>query len=91
MSESLKSNQLARVSYNGRVWDVDTDREIPTAGAPGDVWSYNDGREGHVDVRGYVLESDERGASVQWEDRADSTWIPWRDLNWFRWIRVARK
>jgi len=55
----------------------------------GDEIIYNDGRAGHKEVRAMVLSTDERGMTVQFEDRADVTRIGYSDKEWMLHIRVS--
>ncbi len=50
---------------------------------------YNDGRAGHTNVFGAVLEVDSNGMTVQFEDRADTTRIAFSDKGWMDFIEVA--
>lgn len=52
--------------------------------------SYNDGRPGHQGVEATVLAVDERGMTVQFEDRADTTRILFSDARWIDFIEVVR-
>ncbi|HMP76579.1 MAG TPA: hypothetical protein PKE12_09805 [Kiritimatiellia bacterium] len=50
---------------------------------------YNDGRPGHIGVRATVLAVDPKGMTVQFDDRADSTYIAFSDRRWMDFIEVA--
>lgn len=47
---------------------------------------YNDGRPGHIGVRAVVLEVDNEGMTVQFEDRANPTLIMFSDKEWMNFI-----
>ena len=51
--------------------------------------SYNDGRPGHVGVEATVLAVDGRGMMVQFDDRADTTYILFSDAKWMDFISVV--
>lgn len=51
--------------------------------------SYNDGRPGHGGVKATVLAVDARGMTVQFEDRADTTYIAFSDGRWMDFISVV--
>ena len=52
--------------------------------------SYDDGRPGHEDVRASVLEVTEgHGMLVQFDDRADTTYIFFSDRRWMDFISVV--
>lgn len=51
--------------------------------------SYNDGRPGHIDVEATVLEVNERGMIVQFDDRASTTHILFEDRRWMDFITVV--
>lgn len=51
--------------------------------------AYNDGRPGHQGVEAVVLAVDARGMTVQFEDRADTTYILFSDAKWMDFISVA--
>ena len=56
----------------------------------GSTISYDDGRPGHQDVRATVLEVvDGHGMLVQFEDRADTTYIPFSEPRWMDSIEVV--
>ena len=50
---------------------------------------YNDGRPGHKDVLATVLAIDEKGMTVQFDDRADTSHIAFSDRGWMEFIEVA--
>ena len=50
---------------------------------------YNDGRPGHIGVKAVVLAVDADGMTVQFEDRADTTYIRFADRGWMDFISVA--
>ncbi len=53
--------------------------------------SYDDGRPGHQDVRATVLEvTVGHGMLVQFDDRADTTYILFSDPRWMDFISVVR-
>jgi hypothetical protein len=53
--------------------------------------SYDDGRPGHQDVRAAVLEVAEgHGMLVQFDDRADTTYILFSDSRWMEFISVVQ-
>ncbi len=53
--------------------------------------SYDDGRPGHRDIYATVLEVTEgHGMLVQFEDRADTTYILFSDPKWMDFISVVR-
>jgi hypothetical protein len=55
----------------------------------GDRISYDDGRPGHQDVRATVLNVAEgRGMLVQFDDRADATYILFSDARWMNFITL---
>jgi hypothetical protein len=57
---------------------------------PGARISYDDGRPGHQDVRATVLEVTEgHGMLVQFDDRADTTYILFSDARWMDSICVV--
>ena len=51
--------------------------------------SYNDGRPGHRGVEATVLAVDPKGMTVQFDDRADTTYIQFSDKQWMDFIEVA--
>ena len=51
--------------------------------------SYDDGRLGHKGVEATVLAVDTRGMTVQFDDRADTTYILFSDARWMDFISVA--
>ena len=56
---------------------------------PGSRISYNDGRPGHQDVRAMVLEVlAGQGMLVQFDDRADTTYILFSDARWMDFVWV---
>jgi hypothetical protein len=56
---------------------------------PGGRISYNDGRPGHEGVQATVLAVDPKGMTVQFDDRADTTYIQFSDKQWMDFIEVA--
>lgn len=57
---------------------------------PGGRVIYNDGRPGHEGVTATVLEVTEgHGMLVQFEDRADTTYILFSDPRWMDFISVV--
>jgi hypothetical protein len=56
---------------------------------PGSRISYNDGRPGHQGVEATVLAVDGRGMAVQFDDRADTTYILFSDRRWRDFISVV--
>lgn len=56
---------------------------------PGGRISYDDGRPGHEGVEATVLAVDERGMTVQFDDRADTTYIPFTDRRWTDFISLV--
>lgn len=54
---------------------------------PGEFVIYNDGREGHIDVRAVVLSVDSQGMMVSFEDRADVTRIQFNQPAWMNFLR----
>ncbi|HEV2395034.1 MAG TPA: hypothetical protein VG146_22010 [Verrucomicrobiae bacterium] len=51
---------------------------------------YDDGRPGHQGVEGLVLEVvDGHGMLVQFDDRADTTYILFSDPRWMDFVSVA--
>lgn len=51
--------------------------------------SYNDGRPGHQNVQATVLEMGREGMTVQFDDRADTTYIRFSDRAWVDFISVV--
>ena len=51
--------------------------------------SYNDGRPGHGGVEATVLAVDKRGMTVQFDDRADTTYVLFSDPRWMDFIEVV--
>jgi hypothetical protein len=52
--------------------------------------SYDDGRPGHRDVRATVLEvTDGHGMLVQFDDRADTTYIQFSDPRWMDFVNAV--
>lgn len=52
--------------------------------------SYDDGRPGHRNVRALVLEvTDGHGMLVQFDDRADTTYVPFSDRRWMDFVEVV--
>ena len=51
--------------------------------------SYNDGRPGHEGVEATVLAVDKRGMMVQFDDRADTTYILFSDPKWMDFISAV--
>ena len=56
---------------------------------PGGRISYDDGRPGHQGVEATVLAVDARGMKVQFEDRADMTYILFSERRWMDFISVV--
>ena len=56
---------------------------------PGSRIVYNDGRAGHSGVFADVLSVDPKGMMVQFEDRADTTRIPFSDRAWMDFIELV--
>lgn len=57
---------------------------------PGGRISYDDGRPGHRGVQATVLEiADGHGMLVQFDERADTTYILFSDSRWMDFISVA--
>ncbi len=48
---------------------------------------YNDGREGHTDVRALILEADSKSMTVQFEDRNNTTLIYFNEKAWMDFIK----
>lgn len=51
--------------------------------------SYNDGRPGHEGVEATVLAVDPQGMTVQFDDRADTTFILLSDPRWMDFIELV--
>ncbi len=52
---------------------------------------YDDGRPGHNGVEATVLEvTDGHGMLVQFEDRADTTYVRFSDRKWMDFLRVIK-
>lgn len=49
---------------------------------------YNDDRPGHEGVRGAVLDVDSAGMTVQFEDRADTTYIRFSERRWMDFLAL---
>jgi len=73
------------------IWDEVEPRESSIGGRirKGGRIVYNDGRPGHTGVVAVVLEVDAEGMTVQFEDRADTTYIRFSDRRWRDFISVA--
>ena len=50
---------------------------------------YNDGRPGHSGVLATVLAMDKKGMTVQFDDRADTSYIAFSDRAWMDFIELA--
>lgn len=50
---------------------------------------YNDGRPGHKGIHAAVISSDENGMTVQFEDRADTSYIAFNDRGWMDHIEIV--
>jgi hypothetical protein len=50
---------------------------------------YDDGRPGHSEVFATVIEVNSKGMTVQFEDRADSSYIAFSDKGWMEHIEVV--
>jgi hypothetical protein len=50
---------------------------------------YNDGRPGHEGVLATVVAVDQKGMTVQFDDRADTSRIAFSDKEWMDFIEVA--
>ena len=50
---------------------------------------YSDGRPGHSGKFAAVLKVDAKGMTVQFEDRADTTYIAFADGRWMDFIELA--
>lgn len=53
----------------------------------GDILLYNDGREGHIDVKAEVIVLGDNFVVVQFVDRAESTTIYFTDKAWTDYLR----
>ena len=51
---------------------------------------YDDGRPGHSDATATVLRVDSRGMTVQFDDRADTTYIRFSDRKWTDFLTVTQ-
>jgi hypothetical protein len=51
--------------------------------------SYDDGRPGHQGVEATVVAVDQEGMTVQFDDRADTTYIRFSDRAWMDFIDVV--
>jgi hypothetical protein len=51
--------------------------------------SYNDGRPGHQGLEAIVLAVDSGGMTVQFEDRADTSYIQFLDPRWIDFISIG--
>ncbi len=51
--------------------------------------SYDDGRPGHEGVEATVLAVDAQGMTVQFDDRADTSYIVFSDRRWMEFISVV--
>jgi hypothetical protein len=49
---------------------------------------YDDGRAGHRGVEATVLAVDARGITVQFDDRADTTYIRFSDRRWMDFVEA---
>ena len=56
---------------------------------PGSRIVYNDGRPEHAGILADVLSVDAKGMVVQFEDRADTTRIPFSDRAWMDFIELV--
>lgn len=56
---------------------------------PGGRIVYNDGRPGHKGVLATVISADAKGMTVQFEDRADTSYIAFSDPKWMDFIELA--
>ncbi|NJD37042.1 MAG: hypothetical protein FIA89_01785 [Geobacter sp.] len=56
----------------------------------GDFVVYDDGREGNSGVRAVVLTNSSYAMQVQFDDRADSTFIRHSDRGWTDHLKVCR-
>ncbi|MBI1178060.1 hypothetical protein GC207_11560 [bacterium] len=50
---------------------------------------YDDGRPGHLGVCATVIDVDGNGMTVQFEDRADTSYIKFSDKGWMNHIEPA--
>ncbi len=50
---------------------------------------YNDARPGHSGALATVLGVDPKGMTVQFEDRADTTYIAFGERRWMDFIEIA--
>jgi len=50
---------------------------------------YNDGRPGHINALATVLEVDAKGMTVQFDDRADTDRIAFKDKAWMDFIELS--
>lgn len=55
----------------------------------GQTLTYNDGREGHRNVRAVIVALTADGFIAQFEDRADVTPIAWHEMEWLRFITFS--
>lgn len=51
---------------------------------------YSDGRPGHSGKFAAVVNVDPKGMRVQFEDRADTTYIAFADGRWMDFIEIAK-
>jgi len=51
--------------------------------------AYNDGRPGHQGVQATVLQVDRVGMTVQFNDRADTSYIRFSDRAWMDFITLV--
>lgn len=56
---------------------------------PGQNLIYDDGRHGHRNVSATVHSVSDRGMVVQFDDRADTTFIRFTDRAWMDHLRLA--
>jgi len=56
---------------------------------PGSRIAYDDGRPGHQGVEATVLQVDREGMTVQFDDRADTSYIKFSDKAWMDFITVV--
>lgn len=73
------------------IWDRVEQEESSVGGRikRGTKIVYDDGRPGHVNVVAVVLEVDAEGMTVQFDDRADTTYIRFTDQRWMNFIKIA--